>query len=329
MPHFRLLHLSDLHLAEEANHLNRADKIREIFNGALSDVSLRAPGIIAKQIAKPTTHSSHAKHMLADFCVRASEAIDAILITGDLATTGRDVDLAEAKQYVESPVASAFLDRDGRPTLAAAGRRIFLMPGNHDRYRGIVPKPNSGNFENYFPNSFPTARRVHSLTRKKSGSPIRFGVVLGDFSLRKASDATNLRRVWGTGHAYGDIISDMIAESSALRRQHAGIYLMWAIHFAPFACGDDLEFVNGSNVIAAAKNIGVEFILCGHTHKKEKVTINGVTIYCAGASCAMDCEGNHMAHILDIIVDGGRVRVSRENYRLAPPSDIFEYLDTD
>lgn len=96
------LHISDVH----ARHGTADDQLDQqlVFNELLESVSELPPGL---------------------------ERVDAIFVTGDLATTGGARDAAE---YTE---AAAFL-RDARQQLGVEADRVFLVPGNHDVDRGIA-----------------------------------------------------------------------------------------------------------------------------------------------------------------------------------------------
>lgn len=325
MSRFRLLHLSDLHIAEEADHLNRHEKMREALNSGFTDV-WRSENLSSDlmSLLRPTSHSTFAQHMAAKFCYDRRDDVDAIVITGDIATTGRDKDLAAAREYVLKNVKSHYFDWRFGSSLSAGGRRIYLMPGNHDRYKGFLPNPsvNNLNFENYFPNHYPLGKRVHSFTRSKEGRSI--GVVFGDFCIRSDADVSS-GSAWGKGIAYEDILDDMAAESRRLRLERPGILILWAIHFAPFECGASLELVDGAAVIDRARRSGVRHILCGHTHTKERISIGDVTVYCAGSACSVDREGSHMVHIVDIQYDAASAAVTRENFVLRRNAGGFEH----
>jgi predicted phosphodiesterase len=325
MGHFRFLHISDLHLAEEADHLNRHDKIREIFSGG-TDVSLAEyPINVLKKLVKPTTYSSFAQFMTAKFCYDCRDDVDAIVLTGDIATTGREKDLRAASDFVLRNTKTHFYKWDQSTSLSAGGRSVFVMPGNHDRYKTYVPvpAPNCLNFENYFPDHYPLGKRVYSRTRSKPDGS-RVGLVFGDFCIQDQADVDTVSQLWGGGVVYTDILDEMEVETQRLRTKFPGIFVVWAIHFAPFECGKALELIDGSMILDRARQINVKYILCGHTHDQEKVPIRGVTVYCAGSACSMDRDGRHTAHIIDIKHDGRNTLVSRENFLLSSTSGGFK-----
>jgi 3',5'-cyclic AMP phosphodiesterase CpdA len=67
----------------------------------------------------------------------ARGSLDAVILTGDIATTGDPEELEKALEFFEAPpdyrLGTQTFEQE--PTLAGVPIPIFLLPGNHDRYR--------------------------------------------------------------------------------------------------------------------------------------------------------------------------------------------------
>jgi 3',5'-cyclic AMP phosphodiesterase CpdA len=80
-------------------------------------------------------------HAVAEFVYTERNGLDAIIITGDLATTGLPADLLPAERYVTEACTDKWLTSRQAPSLASHDLPIFLIPGNHDRYQDEVGTP--------------------------------------------------------------------------------------------------------------------------------------------------------------------------------------------
>ena len=143
---FRLLHASDFHLAETPY------KAGTTTAGWVAKFK-------PKKLSRPWLQISHDPHVLRAFAVFAhgiAHEIDALIVTGDLSTTGRRVDLHAAKAFLTDPAVGATpLTSEGEPTLSAYGKRnrLDVLPGNHDRYRSAARlyRPGGTVFDSVFP----------------------------------------------------------------------------------------------------------------------------------------------------------------------------------
>src|SRR5690349_5378146 len=105
MATIRLLHISDLHISKFLN-------IRQITKGDRSEVK---DGLTHFTIAP--AHSPGTLARFISFVRRRRATLDGIIITGDIATTGRDFDLHKAFSVVHN-------------RLEPFGIDIALLPGN-------------------------------------------------------------------------------------------------------------------------------------------------------------------------------------------------------
>src|SRR5258706_2689 len=158
MQTFRLVHVSDLHFSARPNAVNP-------FIGA---TGLRVPDFALWRhfrnavLLGPSTFSSALATHLSLYLGSVQDEIDAIVATGDLATTGKEADLKVAKGYflrgqpasVVFPQFAARFSSNKSPDLP-----IIFMPGNHDRYQGSMIMPGGKVFEKVFGQSWDADQR--------------------------------------------------------------------------------------------------------------------------------------------------------------------------
>ncbi|TIR15329.1 MAG: metallophosphoesterase [Mesorhizobium sp.] len=331
MVRFRLLHLSDFHFGRNADVTNLIHRAALNFEG-ISDVDIDklVPRSPKQSLIKPTSHDTLAAFGVAKFCYEQKDNYDAVIVTGDLATTGRRADIQFASDFISKRYSESFFDFTGtKYSLAGNEKDCFVIPGNHDRYTSTLGGgPGSVEFDNIF-KIFPGASRVYSkILRKKGGS---CGLVFADFSLKKRRDvktaqlagAELLKGIFGRGNVYNDVLSDLKAETTRLRHVEPGVCIIWAIHFAPYDVGDSLEFQDYPKLLAAAKELNVRLLLCGHTHTRSLQNWDGIHIVCAGTACANDENPTHLLHIVDIRLDQGRMKLKHEDYLFSPDDGEF------
>lgn len=330
MVRFRLLHLSDFHFGKTADVTNLLHRAAFNFDGVSDvDVDSLIPRSAKESLIKPTSHDTLASFGVARFCYEQKDNYDAVVVTGDLATTGRRSDLQFASDFLSKVYSEKYFDFTGtKCSLAGNDKDCFVIPGNHDRYTGVLGGPGSPEFDNVF-KIFPKGSRVYSKILQKEGSAC--GLVFADFSLRKKQDVKTaqlagkslLKGIFGRGNVYKDVLTDLKDETSRLKRNEPGIVVFWAIHFAPFECGDSLEFQEYPKLLQAAKELNIKLILCGHTHTRTVSTWDGIHIVCAGTACANDDDPTHLLHIVDIHLDRGRLRLKHEDYMFSPDDGEF------
>ena len=205
MAFFNLIHMSDLHFGYRANRVQ-------------DDTDL-------PDIEAPKRHKfhSHDKSAIDAICLQVGtivgslptgDALDGVIVTGDLGTMGFTIDLMPARNFLEKELL-AHIDPAKQPKLP----KVFIMPGNHDRYER---KGLAGNvdFEHVFdnhgwpkpvPSASSTAPRHISLRRScwqdvftkiENGREVHLGIVAYDFSPLHPSPGAILGRLkrwvdWG------------------------------------------------------------------------------------------------------------------------------------
>ena len=139
MTKFRFVHISDAHLAVIPGRKNfkelfdnpRALTFRDFKQGKVSIL----PASFDRDILESATR----------FIYERYSTIDAVVFTGDLATTGLAADILVAKNFIQSG-SNSFVEND-LPVLGFAINKLSLMPGNHDRFKDVMGTPGSNHFD--------------------------------------------------------------------------------------------------------------------------------------------------------------------------------------
>lgn len=297
---FRILHASDLH-----------------FN------SLRGWRAVAGSPARALLLSRHdpaAVHALARRSWELRHDIDAVLVTGDLATYGDSADLELAREFLLAPAASGWLTASRRATLgflSPLGVTVAAMPGNHDRYRygGAALLPGGKQFERWFP-TWPVPFGAAPLLDLSAGGE-RLVVIGLDFTLRHATSATLRGKNWiGTGSADQRTVNAGLGLSALLRSE--GACVVWASHFPPGAPAR-LRLLHEDNLIEGALRAGVPLVLCGHTHRSGMTyrgDRRGNVQFWTAASASEAGNAARAFSLIDFEVDGAVLRSS--SLRMVP-----------
>ena len=176
MPTVRLLHLSDLHVTA----------------GTHWPPPSRFDPAVLEDLARSA-------YFLRDH-------YDALLISGDLGDTGEMVDLAPAFDFLYAgaqPSSTPWLSARRKPTLQGAGKPVFLLPGNHDRYQSWPGATPAGtNFDTVFSRDWPVGiGGVHEIPLPDNRNPF-LCLLFADFTLASSKQATWPLGKWGQGYVY-------------------------------------------------------------------------------------------------------------------------------
>lgn len=227
--------------------------------------------------------------------------VDAILLSGDLATSGDSADLALAHSYVADVATDRWLSAKGTPTLQGARLPIGLLPGNHDRFKDLL-LPGNHAFDEVFRPWWRDDDKdgvAELLVLDKGGRRL---VLLGlDLSLRSISDGLIYM---GQGAAYADVIDAAVAATAWHKAQHPAAAVIWVSHFPPEA-PVTLLLVDDKRLIAGAQRAKIPLLLCGHTHV-EKVFVDDVPVITAPTTTVLE-PGNtgYVVHDFSVDDDGG------------------------
>jgi 3',5'-cyclic AMP phosphodiesterase CpdA len=287
VPRFRLLHCSDLHLAVNEQQVGFPELL---------------PALRAGEPVFPGTVSTYNRHRLdamVSFAFVHRDRYDAVVISGDLASTGDLGDLDRVATLLDAPVHQDYVDRDGRPTLQATGRPVILIPGNHDRF-GAPPLHSPGNAKfdhvlfKYWTGG-QTAKRLWSIERGDAGLTL-----LGaDLTLHNDEIGDGPWGYLGQGRAYSSVIDKLSALTRAEREAAPRTIVLWVIHFDPtIDYPRSLVLLDGELLANAVSRERVPAILCGHTHVNGVRRFAGSTVYnCGTTTQAFAPHGNFLSFI--------------------------------
>ncbi len=324
---FRFIHLSDLHFCLHPLRRNLRMLHRRRLWEQIDSFQNQARDLGLSTLVSPSSYDPAITAAAARFCYDRRRIIDAIIVSGDLATTGKPIDLNPARSYIEDAALSGPYINSFSQSLAATGRRIYFLPGNHDMYRDDSGWPGSPHFhlmlEKHLPN---LTGSVGWWTRTKAGGQV-LGCVYGDFCLRSVTDAGNVAFYHGRGRAYPDTLKKMVADTIALKSSHDRITLIWLIHFAPFQCPTSLQLMDWQNVTKEAERLGVLCTLCGHTHEQSKIARDKHVVYCSGSAGSVEPVGESRVHVIEI--DPDRSTAQRQNFEYKAMDQSFQSVSSD
>jgi 3',5'-cyclic AMP phosphodiesterase CpdA len=292
MPQVSFLHISDL-------HISKYPELREIQHRSwLERLSAIRKGTYA------ASHSTGRLKALVELVYKLESRLDAVMITGDIATTGLTFDLEFALRFVEGVPDSNNKHRSNNfPTISGIQRPIFLLPGNHDRYKLLLGRfgyaPGGRNFHSLFHKHWGSDVKVNSL----SNDAFSVGIIAADFSLRTArhSKLPQTVNMYSQGKVYQDTLDDLVSATNSYINAHieeSEVAIIWALHFPPLAPNlpSYMELLDSANLIAAANQTGVLFIISGHTHYPFELSSprEGFQLLGAGSVTQFDSSvGNH------------------------------------
>lgn len=365
MAAIRILHVSDLHLAQHSQRhsvLDRAEPVRQAFetlllrdlkNAVLSGsltklrtafddlleqetiaellaalqqidqkkVAATIDDVLTRIARRDGSFKKLLNHTLKDFTLASSYntgALDclcnfvedqepdlrAIIITGDLATTGFEFDLEKGRIFLEG---SGMFDQ----TIAATALEKMLLPGNHDRYiytaKGFLYAPGGDQFETTLKNHW--VGPVKTYRSLRNGDGLSVVIIAADFSLQSKTDCTlpflKLSRL-AQGRVYPTILEKLVsATKDAKEKERSKGYtpvILWAVHFPPFfvhrkssrvtqaLTNLTKNLIDEKLLVEKAKENNIYAILAGHTHEAQdyEEPNRGVRILCAGSTTQDD-----------------------------------------
>jgi 3',5'-cyclic AMP phosphodiesterase CpdA len=339
MPLFRLVHISDLHFSTtpgRKSHIVPTAKIRSALKAIFG----------GNNPFTPPSHDFRAAKALAHQLYDAKGAYDAILITGDLATTGFEDDLVAAREYLCGRHGAGSALSAQIPAIADLAP-LVMVPGNHDRWEKLVPPYSPGHSRFELPNCFgpdwrlrrarwcPTDLgrangRVHSFHLRKENSVLSICCV--DLSIKAGS--INPNEYLGKGKATSDILFELERVTKSARATFSNSEVVWAVHFPPHfgEAGNSLELMDEADLVALAERCNVHVMFAGHTHEARDYDIPNQSHSIRVLTCGTTLEYNPgrvalCFQIVDLNLDltsGVTVeRVSRKYWRVDSGKGAF------
>jgi len=306
MDTFKILHLSDLHIAKRPNEISLLDAF---LRGKPEDCDIA-----------PWFSSYHFRRLqqLSVFVQYYAVGLDTILVTGDLATSGKVEDLSRALRFFDSdPIIDSVWFSSPSQGLAATLQRegvpIVLMPGNHDRYQERPPfLPGNRAFDAVFREYWNAGQGVQTqiILEGKTGNN-RLAVISADCTLMSKGDATLPFGHLGQGKVRSVLIDRLKEETELVRESSKPTAVIWTLHFPPKPAkiSARLKLINDDDLLLSAESNGVECILCGHIHRTMQyrdVAHPEVWVGVAGTACQAGYETCEFS-LYEIDVDNGRV----------------------
>jgi 3',5'-cyclic AMP phosphodiesterase CpdA len=312
---FRILHASDLHFASIPHQIGIPD--------LLAAWSRSVPGTWAATSSQGTIYVD----AFAAFAHANRAGFDVLVLSGDLATTGRLKDLSTAQAFLNrdvGPGTSGYHEARGQPTLRAGGRPIVLVPGNHDRYTRFH-LPGGRNFDATFRAYWGAGQGVQlRWTGQRSGATL---VLLGvDFSLRRHDMGSGALGFLGRGRVYRKRLDQLHSLTRQARSQSPGCAVLWVMHFEPEARNPLLALLDERRLIAVLQDQPADAILCGHTHASTlNKTFAGVPTFVCGTTTQHASIHGNTLHVLDVEVSSSATspRFSCRVFRYDPAVGQF------
>ena len=373
MSSINILHASDLHISPDYCLRSSIDRLSDVDDPwDFSVQGVRGKGKAGydsvKAFIKKTASSHHpgVLESLAEFIYANSKAragaeeisaatrLDCVMLSGDLATTGRKGDIEQVRKFLSSSPNPKYPHKSNDPhyreaTLAAAGIPIIFLPGNHDRfqptntpYNGvpIVFAPGGTLFDGLGADYRKQPVQKTTVPSQGGIQGLKVMILTADFSLRKLGDHDG-RYGWlaqgrAIGQDYQSVLDDLTAETRNVKT-HKGtddvLCILWGIHFPPFFPGikSTNRLIGEAAFVKAATQEGVHGILSGHTHEQLTYANPGLPcpVFCCGTTTQYEprampggseqsnlLKGNTF-QILNVSGDGSEgVRVVPHHYRV-------------
>ena len=281
-----------------------------------------------------------------NFVGHMAAPVDAVLLTGDIATTGLSSDLQLAFAAVDGPALNndPLLWAPDNPTLAGSTGKLkiplWLLPGNHDRLRPDSVSwyaPGGYMFDTIFEPYWGPLDPASKLGPKVrecgviSRPGLSVAVLAADFTLRSASDRSGLmfHNQWAQGRVYRDTLDELVQKTADVKRRvRQTLAIIWALHFPPKFPGipRSMQLINEERLIEEADRCGVSGMLAGHTHEPVWYRTPGAPcdVFCSGTATQKHSPLGHFFHILNINADPQYgIMITPENYKFDPAKREF------
>lgn len=282
--------------------------------------------------------------------------LDAVVLTGDLATTGTTADIEQVSKFLGArsnprlPHKSDEEEYRGA-TLSAVKVPILCLPGNHDRFiptREIYDKkypiffrPGGTNFDRQLIDyRQKPIQEIEISSDVSTNRELKVVILAADFSLESFEDHEGIYGWLAQGRAYSDKRRQLVERTEELRgtkHEHELLCVIWAMHFPPYyprypSYG---RLIGEEKIIREANRTGVSAILAGHTH--EQLTYRhpgwGFWVLCSGTTTqhepltiaqpyTADVKDGNFFQIISITADeAGRIKLSSKDYRYSDSGD--------
>jgi predicted phosphodiesterase len=319
MPGFRLLQMSDLHFHRTPRTVGLPDNLHLLTE---------KPWLFPRHFGTVSGHDPDVALAAAAFAWVNRAGLDAVILTGDLATTGDKVDLQQAYDFLHAPPGHpAFQSATRRATLAGVQKPLLLLPGNHDRFgpvRRMYP-PGDRNFDRLFGDYWYAGQGVQRLWESAQEN-IAVVLVGADFTLPRNDTGNH----WLTGHlgcgrVRSHLVDTLLEETAQARQRYPGnCAVLWAIHFEPLAQDRTLALLEDQILLdklaAAPETRRPLAVLCGHTHRNSQIKPYPPThLVTCGTTCQYYCPGHpNSLNVIEIQMVLGQRTLTLRPFRYDP-----------
>lgn len=286
---FRLLHLTDLHIATA----------HDAYSSCGDPYALRA---------------------IAEFLSNHRNNADLILITGDITDDGLQHNLDEAYRYITTPATDGWFVRRPRfaPTLDSrrqSGPPFFIMPGNHDRFRGPLRWPGGTAFDVTFGKYWHQGLSgVQSMVLPPKEAA-KLALIAADFCLTNPAATP----YFGQGRANPHVVAAMVEETRAIKAADPNVGIVWISHFPPLLDVEHHSKLWGAKkLLRAARDNNVKYVISGHLHRNQINAYPDINVICTGTASSMGCGElyGYWIQRLDVEVESaGNVSMALTKYR--------------
>lgn len=297
MATYRLLHVSDLHYSAEAE-ASGAPVIRNPAPEAGLTPTPNLEGLFESH--KPEVLEALTR--LVDNLFHPADdgpaLCDALLMTGDLATTGNDDDLAGIRNRIE-PLPPAAPADPNASTISTGTKPLLILPGNHDRYTPRTAQPGHRRFDSIFRDFWNPANRIAGKTLYGDDGTALI-LMLADFTLAAGDNGSRFPFAYlGQGRSEREAIETlkranetMLNASDVKNRRSVSL---WCIHFDPLTSNPLLRLLDRQHLNKALRpktndHLRIVAMLGGHTHKHVEDKIGQCPVIVSAATTAAKSE---------------------------------------
>lgn len=337
MTKITLLHISDMHFSKYEKHL------------PIIPIKLETAGNIWNALKKGSFAASYSRQnlrALIRFIRENRKQTDAVVVTGDIATTGLDFDLEPARNFIAG---DPDLDPDLKlvePTLENffGKEHLLILPGNHDRYqifeffgsmigRRVGYFPGNNLFDTEFEDYWENYVRRMVLTRDN----LAVGVFAADFNLQSFMHCRPFspHNWYAQGKVYGKILDDLVEATKKFKddpefSEFSDKFIIWAVHFPPVdGIAIHSSLLEKERLVEAAlsNECGVSLILAGHIHSPQLFDLSpDLKVLTTGSTTQHYAPDGNFCHLISVENNAGNYHVERRCYKLEKDDAGLNFL---
>ncbi|MEW7988307.1 MAG: metallophosphoesterase [Candidatus Thiodiazotropha sp.] len=287
-----------------------------------------------------TSHSEAIKRRLAHRINEDSAKGQTTVISGDISAAGKKEELEIGKSFIEDKrqresITKLYKDLTYDVSIFSQEQQLFLVPGNHDRYKNEKGEPGGSIFYDVFSSYWPKSEYVSEplVLGEKVENKLKLAFIGVDFCLHSKSQINGCLK-WGRyGQGFAGSFSDketplyeLIKKTKNFIDDNPDTPIVWVTHF-PIRHSDEnrcLQLVNADLVENAAIELGVQVILSGHRHDfyKYKHENHQLTIINAGSATSIGTAFSFTK--IMFVVENGIVYTQDSEWRYNKNMDEFQ-----